>query len=89
MMRLRRASAIVILSLLISAATAHAECAWVLWKQGPGVGEIIVTAVGAWPEREGCEAERQVRQARYIGREIPAFYVCLPDTVNPRGAKGK
>ena len=32
-MRLRRASAIVALSLLTSAATAYAECAWVLWDQ--------------------------------------------------------
>jgi hypothetical protein len=31
MMRLRRASAILGLSLLTSTATAYAECAWVLW----------------------------------------------------------
>jgi hypothetical protein len=33
MIVLSRASAIVTLSLLTSAATAHAECAWVLWDQ--------------------------------------------------------
>jgi hypothetical protein len=33
MMRLRRASLLVSLSLLSSAATAYAECAWVLWEQ--------------------------------------------------------
>src|SRR2546428_760392 len=33
MMRLRRASAIVGLFLFTSAATADAECAWVLWQQ--------------------------------------------------------
>ena len=33
MMRLRRTSVIVMLTLLASAATAYAECAWVLWKQ--------------------------------------------------------
>ena len=32
MMRLRRASMIAALSLLASAATASAECAWVLWE---------------------------------------------------------
>jgi hypothetical protein len=31
--RLRRASAIVALSLLTSAGTAYAECAWVLWGE--------------------------------------------------------
>jgi hypothetical protein len=32
----RRATLLVVLSLLISAATAYAECAWVLWVAGPG-----------------------------------------------------
>jgi len=34
MMRLRRASAIVVLSLLTSATTASADWAWILWSQG-------------------------------------------------------
>ena len=33
MMRLRRASVIAVLSLLASAATVYAECAWVLWEK--------------------------------------------------------
>ena len=33
MMRLRRASAMALLSLLTSTATAYAECAWVLWEK--------------------------------------------------------
>lgn len=33
MLRLHRASAIVALDLLTSAATAYAECAWVLWTR--------------------------------------------------------
>jgi hypothetical protein len=38
MMRLeRRASLLVAFSLLTSAATAHAECAWVLWQQAETV----------------------------------------------------
>ena len=37
MMRLaRRASLLVAFSLLISAATAYAECAWVLWSASSG-----------------------------------------------------
>jgi hypothetical protein len=48
MMRLRRKAALlVVLFLLTSAATAHAECAWVLW---------IETGTGSWPEGTGpCE----------------------------------
>jgi len=45
MMRLGRASAIVALSLLTLAATAHAECAWVLWRHtaaGPeGLSQVM------------------------------------------------
>ena len=33
MMRLRRASAVLVFFLLTSAATAYAECAWVLWSE--------------------------------------------------------
>jgi hypothetical protein len=39
MMRLARsASLVVAFSLLISAATAHAECAWVLWTRDASAG---------------------------------------------------
>jgi hypothetical protein len=33
MMRLRRAAVVVLLSLLLWAATAYAECAWALWEE--------------------------------------------------------
>jgi hypothetical protein len=39
MMRLRRASAIVALCLLASAATAYAECAWILWQERPALSK--------------------------------------------------
>jgi len=40
-------SLLVALSLLTSAATAHAECAWVLWTE---------RGTGSWPEGPGlCE----------------------------------
>jgi hypothetical protein len=47
MTQLRRASAIGALCVLASVATAHAECAWVLW---------IESGTGSWPEGTGlCE----------------------------------
>ena len=48
MMRLRRKAALlVVLFLLTSAATVHAECAWVLWTE---------KGTGSWPEGTGlCE----------------------------------
>jgi hypothetical protein len=46
MMRLRQASVIVVLSVLTSAVTAYAECAWVLWiTSTPPPGLISLTPV--------------------------------------------
>ena len=64
----RRASLLVALSLLVSSATASAECAWVLWQQHvatnaqgetkfplePGIGRYSV--VRAYRDQAGCEA---------------------------------
>ena len=62
-MRLRRASVIVALSLLTSAATASAECAWVLWIETKAMSR---DRAGNWSDasfdrnvhatRDGCEA---------------------------------
>lgn len=61
MMRLRRASVIVALSLLIPAATAYAECAWVLWVRTQVPGQATTTSVlGAYEARAECKnAERE------------------------------
>jgi hypothetical protein len=71
MRRLRRASVIAALALLTSAATAQAECAWVLWQQGAIVTGSSVTEtydpVGAHQSQKECEAiaqgmERKIQQ---------------------------
>jgi hypothetical protein len=88
MMPLRRASALVMLCLLTSAETASAECAWVMWGQD--------RASVYWPIGDGhkslenCQdrADRFTKRDKDKGDE--AFvYSCLPDTIDPRGLKGK
>jgi hypothetical protein len=89
MMRLgRRASLLVAFSLLASTATAYAECAWVLWGSTPaGRAGVVQSPFSAWPDRQQCEAELSRRLQDLMSRSIVP--VCLPDTVDPRGPKGK
>ena len=63
--------------LLTSAATAGAECAWVLWWNSAGTWEPIRT----WPTRQKCEEDKPHGTTALEWR-------CLPDTVDPRGPKG-
>jgi hypothetical protein len=92
------------LSLLTSAATAHAECAWVLWLSKDASPWDVLQAFST---REGCiEAmSKQVAAAEKrnprvtldtIGGSFSASAKgrilrgqCLPDTVDPRGPKGR
>ena len=119
MMRLARsASLLVAFSLLTSAATAHAECAWVLWEQtNNGLAPVVWKILRASADTTSCEAfkartvevaaaspptgyarERRgdstVMETPRVGLLIGApstslQYFCLPDTVDPRGPKGK
>jgi len=118
-MRLRRASAIVMLSLLASAATASAECAWVLWNQTTSgwTRDPSLTPSAATKTQRECEIALQRTVATLASQsrnrtfnaetgfvatwagtpprpsgEEPMFvhsFSCLPDTIDPRGPKGK
>jgi len=100
----------VALCLLASAATAYAECAWVLWSK-----EVVSQSVHWSIERAAsteaeCKAEghkalvfwtRHQPLARVDtddvsvsltakpGSTVLIYYRCLPDTIDPRGPKGK
>jgi hypothetical protein len=120
MRRGRRVSLLVALSLLTSTATAHAECAWVLWyrvteyRDGEAT-EAPFDAGEAHPTLTACQGVLQDRLTEWALVEAtnpdhktmtrPTFvlvqdkislkakrihaYRCLPDTVDPRGVKGK
>jgi len=98
MMRLRPASVIATLSLLAWAATASAECSWVLWSSfmrsaRAEEGEIVWSPISAGSKEDICErlARRSNEEAKQdpLAEKLQRYYVCLPDTVDPRGPKGK
>lgn len=58
---------------------------WVLWAQEVAVSKPVIIALGAWPTRSECEAQRIQREKNSSsgGRAVIVF-ACLPDTVNLR-----
>ena len=99
----RRAPLLLALSLLTSAATAHAECAWVLWQNPVTISSLNPTKVNSGDRKandsfqslEECRKSRDAFQQLYpkpttekVGARY-SEYACFPDTVDPRGAKGK
>ena len=109
-----------IVGMLVSAATAHAECAWVLWQHSTsGASTRVVTEpVDGHQTRQACgdaikaalttaEASRSETMLVTVDRAsnsvvtlvktkngkieplISYSLLCLPDTVDLRGPKGK
>ncbi len=88
-MKPHRVILVALACLFTLAISASAECAWVLWGQTVDPWNASVALpLGAWTSRDECDQERIKR-----GQEPPelrmAVYVCLPDTVDPRGPKEK
>src|SRR5437870_8676372 len=62
MMRLRGAALLVTFSLLTSAATAYAECAWVLWQEKTTVSETFAVS-REWMIITGRESRNECASA--------------------------
>jgi len=86
--------------MLVSTVTAHAECAWVLWAK-----QALMTKPEQAPELTLEASYKRVEDCtRALDQKFPdtrrrttstvvtwgdRMWMCLPDTVDPRGPKGK
>jgi hypothetical protein len=93
------------LSILVAfTASASAECAWMLWQEFPvhsGRWSLRYPyEPPAFPTKKECDKAAQQAKATETytledavkrGRPIDPYswFVCLPDTIDPRGPKGR
>ena len=101
MMQLARRASLVVMLVLTSVGTASAECAWVLWFEGTKDGDF--SSQDAFDRRASCIRVLDQTQQAAQGRAQEAIRMtetvlilkggvtlrCLPDTVDPRGPKGR
>jgi hypothetical protein len=79
---------------LVALATSAAECAWVLWVEEPvGSNRWSLASRTAFERKRECdEVQRTLTETRIEASKrklLAQTYRCLPDTVDPRGPKGK
>jgi len=96
-----RVASLSLLCLTAFPPTASAECAWVLWTHVMAISGYVPPAPEEWGISDAFVSKKECehsipsvatnRMTLPSGRtmEVVAQGVCLPDTVDPRGPKGK
>ena len=82
-----KALLVALLLLVVGTGTAFAECAWVLWVKGEGLAGTYKdwSPLRAFDTHGECESWDLGKASGLRGYDTR----CLPDTVDPRGPKGK
>lgn len=91
---------LIALSLLMGVASpVSAGCAWVLWETDviePSREIRAIVPLSAFETRQDCineQTKKETLRDEVLGqkyrKEMDFTFSCLPDTVDPRGVKGK
>jgi hypothetical protein len=86
-----RAAALIAL-LLVFPVQAAAECAWVMWAWTPSGtqadGPGVYSPVSGHKTVSKCNDEKRMRETSPQLVPKGSRFLCLPDTVDPRGPRG-
>jgi hypothetical protein len=80
---------------LSSPVAAFAECAWVLWYTSGNAARPTTSPTDGYSSKVECEeaavraSKRAVDEYKKKNPADVAFLSCLPDSVDPRGPKGR
>jgi hypothetical protein len=82
--------------LLLSIVPAPAEAAWVLWNMSTEKPRTTYVEAAQLTAQQQCAAERDFIQLsadlavkQGVPNRGPESYLCLPDTIDPRGAEAR
>jgi len=93
MMRLGRTASQLVAFSLLASATAHAECAWLLWAATEKNPHPVIGDPLHWSPVDGFTVQRDCLETIARSTKDPKnrgwTFRCLPDTVDPRGPKSK